>query len=83
MIGYNHHIDVTYKEDATMKNNVIELYTYQDSNAFDYTGFNRRAELRFRNAQIRYWISTVVDVFATTASAGCTVFCCYLALTML
>lgn len=66
-----------------MKNNVIELYTYQDPKAFDYRGFNRRAELRFRSAQIGYWISTAVDVLATAAIAGCTVFCCWLALTML
>lgn len=66
-----------------MKNNVIELYQYQDIDTFNYNEFNRRAELRFRAAQIRYWISTVVDVLATTTIAGCTVFCCYLAFTML
>ena len=66
-----------------MKNNVIELRNYQYREPFDYYGFNRRAEIRFRNAQIRYWISTFVDAAATIAIAGCTVFCCYLALTML
>ena len=66
-----------------MKNNVIQLYQYRDAEPFDYYAYNRRAEIRFRNSQIRYWISTVVDVLATTAIAGCTVFCCYLALTML
>ena len=66
-----------------MKNNLIELYTYQEPAAFDYSGFNRRAEARFRAAQIRYWLSTVVDTVATVAITGCTVFCCYLALQML
>ena len=66
-----------------MKNNVIELYAYQEPTAFDYSGFNRRAEARFRQAQIRFWVSTVVDTIATVAIAGCTVFCCWLALSML
>lgn len=66
-----------------MKNNVIELYRYQEPKAFDYTAFNRRAELRFRSAQIRFWLSAAVDTVATLAITGCTVFCCYLALTML
>ena len=66
-----------------MKHNVIELYTYQETKAFDFSGYNRRAELRFRSAQIRFWLSAVVDTLATIAITGCTVFCCYLALTML
>ena len=66
-----------------MKNNVIELYAYQEPKSFDYAAYNRRAELRFRAAQVRYWLSTVVDTVATVAITGCTVFCCYLALTML
>ena len=66
-----------------MKQNIIELSAYREPEQFDYTGWNRRAEIRFRNAQIRFWISAVVDAAATIAIAGCTVFCCYLALTML
>ena len=66
-----------------MKNNVIELYTYQEPKAFDYAAYNRRSEIRFRCAQVRFWLSTVVDTVATLAITGCTVFCCYLALTML
>lgn len=66
-----------------MKNNVIELRNYQYREPFDYRGFNHRAEIRFRNAQIRQWISAFVDAAATIAIAGCTVFCCYLAFTML
>ena len=66
-----------------MKQNIIELSAYREPETFDYTGWNRRAELRFRNAQIRFWLSAVIDTAATIAITGCTVFCCYLALTML
>ena len=66
-----------------MKNNVIELYAYQEPKGFDHAAYNRRAEARFRSAQIRFWIGTVVDTVATVAITGCTVFCCWLALTML
>lgn len=66
-----------------MKNNVIELYSYREPKTFDFSGYNRRAELRFRSAQIRFWVGAVVDTVATLAITGCTVFCCYLALTML
>lgn len=66
-----------------MKNNVIELYNYRDAEPIDFSAYNRRSELRFRSSQIRFWISTTVDVLATLAITGCTVFCCYLALTML
>jgi len=66
-----------------MRNNVVELYHYREHEPFDYHGFNHRARVRFRNAQIRCWISTFLDAAATIAITGCTVFCCYLALTML
>lgn len=66
-----------------MKHNVIQLANYQEPRSFDYTAFNRRAELRFRSAQIRFWIAAAVDALATLAITGCTVFCCYIALTML
>lgn len=66
-----------------MKNNVIELYQYRDREPFDYAGYNRRAEARFRSSQIRFWISTVIEAIATITIAGCTLFCCYLAFTML
>ena len=66
-----------------MKNNVIELYQYRDAEPFDFYGYNRRAEARFRSSQIRFWISTAADVLATLVITGCTVFCCYLAFTML
>lgn len=66
-----------------MKNNVIELYNYCDTNAFDYTAYNRRAQARFRRNQIRYWLFTIVDTVATISITGCTLFCCYLAFTML
>ena len=66
-----------------MKNNVIELYAYQDPKSFDFSAYNRRAEMRFRAAQIRFWVGTAVDTLATVAITGCTVFCCFLAFTML
>jgi len=66
-----------------MKNNVIEIYQYRDIEPFDFSACNRRAEIRFRNSQIRFWLSTIVDTMATVAIVGCTLFCCYLAFTML
>lgn len=66
-----------------MKQNVIELYQYRDVEPFDYAAYNRRAELRFRSSQIRFWLSTVADILATITITGCTLFCCYLAFTML
>ena len=66
-----------------MKHNVIQLANYQEPKNFDYVGYNRRAEIRFRSAQIRFWLSAAVDTLATLAITGCTVFCCYIALTML
>lgn len=66
-----------------MKHNVIALNAYRDVEPFDYSGWNRRAEARFRSAQLRRWIVLVVDVLTTFAITGCTVFCCWLALTML
>lgn len=66
-----------------MKNNVIELYQYCDIEPFDFAAYNRRAEIRFRNSQIRFWLSTAADIMATVVIAGCTLFCCYLAFTML
>ena len=66
-----------------MKNNVIELYQYRDIEPFDFAAYNRRAEIRFRNSQIRFWLSTAAEIMATVVIAGCTLFCCYLAFTML
>ena len=53
-----------------MKNNVIELYQYRDIEPFDFAAYNRRAEIRFRNSQIRFWLSTAADIMATVVS-GC------------
>lgn len=66
-----------------MTNNVIELYRYEDPKTFDFTAYNRRAKIRFRSSQIRFWVNLAVDTLATLAVAGCTVFCCWVALTML
>ena len=66
-----------------MKNNVIELYNYRDAEPFDLSEYNHRAQVRFRNSQIRFWISTAAEILSTLIITGCTVFCCYLAFTML
>lgn len=66
-----------------MKQPVIDLNHYRDPEPFDYSGWNHRANVRFRAAQIRWWIATVVDTVTTLAITGCTIFCCYLALTMM
>lgn len=66
-----------------MKQNLLTLSSYRDAEPFDYTGWNRRAEARFRAAQIRLWLAAIVDAAATIAISGCTIFCCWLALTML
>lgn len=63
-----------------MKNNVFALYDYKDSAP-------KSSELcvhrRALSAKIFFWISYIIDITATIAITGCTVFCCYLALTML
>lgn len=66
-----------------MKKNMIALYPYRDAEPFDFTAYNRRAETRFRSSMVRFWLSTVLDTLCTVAITGCTVFCCYLAFTML
>lgn len=66
-----------------MKHNVIALNVYRDTEPFDYAGWNRRAEARFRAAQLRRWIVFFLDAVTTLAITGCTVFCCWLALLML
>lgn len=64
-------------------NNVIELSNYRQSETFDYAACNRRAALRYRNSEIRAWIMHLVET-AVTASIGlCSLFCVYLAFTML
>ena len=64
-------------------NNVIEFSNYRCAAPFDYDACNRRAALRFRNSEIRAWIMHLVET-AVTASIGiCSLFCVYLALTML
>jgi hypothetical protein len=51
-----------------MKSNVIELYPNRASD-FDYEGYNRRAELRFRRAEIRRTAAAVVET-AVAAAIG-------------
>ena len=66
-----------------MKNNVIELANYRQREPFDYYAYNRRAEIRLRNSEIRAWILHAVETAVTAAIDVCTVFCVYLAFTML
>lgn len=66
-----------------MKQPVIFLHSYQDPAPFDFGAYNRRAAMRFRMATIRWWVNLVIDAAATLAITGCTIFCCWIALTML
>ena len=66
-----------------MKNNVIELTNYRQNEAFDYYAYNRRAEVRLRNSEMRAWIMHAVETAVTAAIGICTIFCVYLAFTML
>ncbi len=64
-------------------NNVIELSQYRQPEAFDFSAYNRRAQTRLRNSEIRAWITSIVDNCVTVTIAVCTVFCVGLAFTML
>lgn len=67
-----------------MKNqNVIDLSQYRQAENFDFSAYNRRAEIRLRNSERRAWISSIVENCVTAAIGVCSVFCTYLALTML
>ena len=66
-----------------MRNNIIEFSKYYQPETFDYAASNRRAALRYRNSEVRAWIMHAVET-AVTASIGiCSLFCVYLAFTML
>lgn len=64
-------------------NRVIELSNYRKPEAFDYSSYNRRAEIRLRNSEIRAWILQLTETIVTAAIGICTVFCVILAFTML
>lgn len=66
-----------------MKNNVIELRHYRQPEPFDFSGCNRRAELRFRRSELRAWILCLAETAMTLSIGICAVFCVYLAITML
>lgn len=66
-----------------MKNNVIELRRYRRPEPFDFSGYNRRAELRFRRSELRAWILCLAEAVMTLGIGVCAVFCVYLAITML
>ena len=63
-----------------MKKNVLALCDYQDPCNQNHTRNMRRCGFI---QELLYWISYAVDTAATIAITGCTVFCCYLAWTML
>lgn len=63
--------------------NVIELKEFRQPEPFDFAACNRRAEARYRSSEIRAWIAQIVDSAVTAVIGVCTVFCVYLALTML
>ena len=65
------------------QNNIIELKQFHQPEPFDFSVYNRRAEVRFRNSEIRAWITHIVDTAVTAAIGICTLFCMYLAITML
>lgn len=56
-----------------MKNNVIEFYPYS----------TREYNTRRREEKIRLWLVTIADTLATVSIGCCTIFCMYLAYTML
>ena len=64
-------------------NNVIELAQFRKPEAFDYASYNRRAEARYRNSEIRAWTMHLVETFVTAAIGICSLCCVYLAFTML
>lgn len=63
--------------------NVIDLSQYRQPETFDFAAYNHRAEIRLRNSEIRAWVSNIVENFVTAAIGICSVFCVYLAFTML
>lgn len=64
-------------------NNVIQLSNYRQAEPFDYADCNRRAEARYRNSEIRAWIMHLVETAVTASIGFCSLFCVYLAFTML
>ena len=66
-----------------MKNNVIELSNYRPYEGFNYAAYNKRANTRLRNSELRAWTLHIVEIAVTAAIGICSVFCVYLAFTML
>ena len=66
-----------------MNNNVIQFSNYPQPAAFDYAAYNRRAEIRLRNSELRAWLVHIIKSVVTLTIAICTIFCVYLAFTML
>ncbi len=64
-------------------NNMIDLSLYRQPEAFDFAEANRRAALRYRNSEVRAWTMHLVETAVTAAIGVCSLFCVYLAFTML
>ena len=58
-----------------MKDNILTLYDYKDTKCHSCH--------HALGKQIFSWISRIIDTAVTIAIVCCTVFCCYLAWTML
>ena len=65
------------------QNNVIELAGFRKAEPFDYASYNRRAEERYRSSELRAWIMHITETAVTLAIGLCSLFCVYLAFTML
>ena len=65
-----------------MKSNVISLYPNRTA-GFDYSGYNRRAELRFRRAERRRNAVCAVETLVTAAIGIGFTLCVLLFFTML
>ena len=63
-------------------NNYIELYRYKDT-AGKQAAQERFDHIRFKSSMVRYWLFTIADTVATLSVGICTLFCIYLAYTML
>lgn len=61
-----------------MRNNIIELYHYRDPRTN-----GRQAGISYRSSMIRYWLTTITETLLTLSVSACTIFCMYLAYTML
>ncbi len=64
-------------------NNIIDLSLYRQPEPFDFGAYNRRAAIRFRRSEARAQVLFLVETAVTAAIGLCSLFCVYLAFTML